>query len=76
MCRLKSWDAEWTKGVALLIENILLDPKTTLGFSLHLTELYMEELAKVSFENRHELPQSVNVFFQTSLSGNVGPACY
>ncbi|XP_043278275.1 ribosomal RNA processing protein 1 homolog [Venturia canescens] len=47
MCRLKSWDREWTKGSASIIENILLDPKTCLGFSLHLTELYMEELAKI-----------------------------
>lgn len=48
MCKKTSWNEDWTKGVGTVIEAVLLEPKASLGFNLHLTELYMEELAKVS----------------------------
>ena len=56
MCRRQSWDEEWTQSTAKVIETILLDPKTSLGFSLHVTELYMEELAKIG---RGGIPPSI-----------------
>lgn len=48
MCKNKSWNKQWVVGVGKIIEEILIDSKTCLGFNLHVTELYMEELAKVS----------------------------
>lgn len=48
MCKKRSWDREWVDGVEKTIENLLSDSKTAIGFSLHVTELYMEELSKVS----------------------------
>ncbi|KAJ8672679.1 hypothetical protein QAD02_003939 [Eretmocerus hayati] len=48
MCKNQSWDRQWVIGVANCIENILVNPRTCLGFNLHLTDVYMEELAKIS----------------------------
>ncbi|XP_011501187.1 PREDICTED: ribosomal RNA processing protein 1 homolog [Ceratosolen solmsi marchali] len=48
MCKKESWNKEWVVGVATIIEEILLDPKTCLGLNFHITEVYMEELAKIS----------------------------
>ena len=49
MCKKQSWDKDWVAGVGIVIEEILLDPKAYLGFKLHITEIFMEELAKVSY---------------------------
>ena len=47
MCKKQSWDKQWIVGVGKVIEEILVDPKTCLGLKMHITEVYMEELAKV-----------------------------
>ncbi|XP_058806264.1 ribosomal RNA processing protein 1 homolog [Phymastichus coffea] len=51
MCKNQSWNKQWVVGVAKVIEDFLLDPKICLGLSLHITDLYMEELAKISEGN-------------------------
>ncbi|XP_034936572.1 ribosomal RNA processing protein 1 homolog [Chelonus insularis] len=48
MCKKSSWDEEWVKGVSKIIEDILLDPKGSMGFKFHITEIFIEELAKIS----------------------------
>ena len=47
-CKERSWDPEWTKGISEVLEKILLDPKVCLGFNMHLTQLFWEELSKIS----------------------------
>jgi hypothetical protein len=47
MCKRQSWNEEWVTGVVNVIEEILLDPRTCLGLNFHITEVFMEELAKV-----------------------------
>lgn len=46
-CKEKSWDIEWIKDISLLLEKLLTDPKTCLGLSMHITEVFLEELSKV-----------------------------
>ncbi|XP_063983151.1 ribosomal RNA processing protein 1 homolog [Diachasmimorpha longicaudata] len=48
MCQKRDWNEEGTKAVAKVIEELLLDTKGSLGFKFHITEIFMEELAKVS----------------------------
>ncbi|XP_032691284.1 ribosomal RNA processing protein 1 homolog isoform X2 [Odontomachus brunneus] len=48
VCKDKAWDMHWTKEISQIFEKLFLCPKTNLGFSLHVTEIYLEELAKVS----------------------------
>ncbi|XP_012265625.2 ribosomal RNA processing protein 1 homolog isoform X2 [Athalia rosae] len=48
ICKKNSWSHEWVDGIAKIIESVLIESKTTIGFNLHLTELYLEELSKVS----------------------------
>ncbi|XP_015586757.1 ribosomal RNA processing protein 1 homolog [Cephus cinctus] len=57
MCKKRTWSRDWVKGVEQILESLLIDAKTPLGFTLHLTELYMEELSKVSCG--HILPEVV-----------------
>ncbi|XP_076635230.1 ribosomal RNA processing protein 1 homolog Nnp-1 [Colletes latitarsis] len=47
-CKENSWDIEWVKGISEVLEKVLVDPKTCLGFSMHLTEVFLEELSKIS----------------------------
>lgn len=47
MCKKQSWNLEWVKSVAKVIEEILLNEKCALGFSFHITDIFCEELAKV-----------------------------
>lgn len=47
VCKNKAWDMSWIKEISQIFEKLFLCPKTNLGFSLHVTEIYLEELAKV-----------------------------
>ncbi|XP_046743593.1 ribosomal RNA processing protein 1 homolog [Diprion similis] len=60
MCKNKLWNRDWVDGVTKIIEDLLVESKATIGFSLHVTELYMEELAKVS---GGDVPEDVVVEF-------------
>ncbi|KAG7204897.1 hypothetical protein KM043_005293 [Ampulex compressa] len=60
ICKEKCWDIEWVKGISELIEQILLDPKSCQGFCMHITEVYLEELSKVSDGN---VPEDVVTIF-------------
>ncbi|XP_046419576.1 ribosomal RNA processing protein 1 homolog [Neodiprion fabricii] len=60
MCKKKLWNRDWVNGVTKIIEDLLVKSKATIGFSLHVTELYMEELAKVS---GGDVPEDVVVEF-------------
>nr|XP_012224792.1 PREDICTED: ribosomal RNA processing protein 1 homolog [Linepithema humile] len=51
VCKDQLWDIEWVTEISQVFEELLLSPQTGLGFSLHLTEIYLEELAKVSGGN-------------------------
>ncbi|XP_011310829.1 ribosomal RNA processing protein 1 homolog [Fopius arisanus] len=48
LSRKLGWDVDNIKEIAKVIEEILLDSKGSLGFKFHVTEIFMEELAKVS----------------------------
>ncbi|EZA49980.1 hypothetical protein DMN91_011404 [Ooceraea biroi] len=61
-CRNNSWDMEWVTNIADVLEKLFLDPKLSLGFKLHITFVYLEELAKVSDENLSE--EAVHGFIQ------------
>ncbi|XP_011139787.1 ribosomal RNA processing protein 1 homolog isoform X3 [Harpegnathos saltator] len=54
VCKDKAWDMQWIKEISQIFEKLFLCPKTNLGFSLHVTEIYLEELAKNSNENLSE----------------------
>lgn len=47
VCKKYFWNEEWITAIGKVIQDILLDPKSSLGLNLHITEVYMEELAKV-----------------------------
>lgn len=47
VCREKLWDMEWVTEISLIFQELLLHPKTPVGFNLHFTDIYLEELAKV-----------------------------
>lgn len=47
VCKDKSWDMEWVVEISQVFEELLLSSQTGLGFNLHMTEIYLEELAKV-----------------------------
>ncbi|KAG8041967.1 hypothetical protein G9C98_007271 [Cotesia typhae] len=51
LCKRHSWNEQWVKGFAHIIEFLLFDPKGSLGFRFHIIEIFMEELAKVSEGN-------------------------
>ncbi|KAK2585967.1 hypothetical protein KPH14_010544 [Odynerus spinipes] len=44
----KKWNIEWVRGFVEILEQLLLDEKCCLGFKMHVTELYWEEIAKIS----------------------------
>lgn len=47
ICHDKNWNIEWVQGLMEILEELLLDKKFCLGFKMHVTELYWEEIAKV-----------------------------
>lgn len=47
-CKERSWNIEWIKGISEILEKLLVDPKICLGFNMHLTEVFLEELSKIS----------------------------
>ncbi|XP_054005019.1 ribosomal RNA processing protein 1 homolog [Hylaeus anthracinus] len=47
-CKQSSWDMEFIEDISEILETLLVDPKTCLGFSMHLTEVFLEELSKIS----------------------------
>lgn len=51
VCKKQSWNKDWVVEVGKVMQEILTDSKTSLGLSLHITEIYMEELAKVVFSD-------------------------
>ncbi|XP_015181794.1 PREDICTED: ribosomal RNA processing protein 1 homolog [Polistes dominula] len=51
ICHDKNWDMEWVEGLMKILQEILIEPKYCLGFKMHVTELYWEEIAKVSNGN-------------------------
>ncbi|GAB1865225.1 Ribosomal RNA processing protein 1-like protein [Camponotus japonicus] len=53
-CKDKSWDIEWVTELSQMFLQLFLHPKIALGFNLHMTEIYLEELAKVSNGNISE----------------------
>lgn len=48
VCKNRTWDVEWMRDLSQLLEEVLLSTKISLGFKMHVTELFWEELAKVS----------------------------
>lgn len=47
MCENQNWNMEWIKDISKIIENLLINPQVCIGFNMHLTEVFLEELAKV-----------------------------
>ncbi|XP_015437069.1 PREDICTED: ribosomal RNA processing protein 1 homolog [Dufourea novaeangliae] len=47
-CKERSWDIEWIKGFAEILQKLFIDPKICLGFKMHVTEVFLEELSKIS----------------------------
>ncbi|XP_071558732.1 ribosomal RNA processing protein 1 homolog [Temnothorax nylanderi] len=56
VCKNQSWDMEWVTEISRMFTQLFLHAKTGLGFNLHVTEIYLEELAKVSNGN---IPEDV-----------------
>ncbi|XP_029169907.1 ribosomal RNA processing protein 1 homolog [Nylanderia fulva] len=56
ICKNNSWNIEWVTEMSKMFLEVFLHPKTGLGFNLHMTEIYLEELAKVSNGN---IPEDV-----------------
>ncbi|XP_034189735.2 ribosomal RNA processing protein 1 homolog Nnp-1 isoform X1 [Osmia lignaria lignaria] len=54
MCKNQNWDMEWIKDISEIIENCLINPQVCIGFNMHLTEVFLEELAKISEGNISE----------------------
>lgn len=48
VCKAKVWDMEWITDLSQLLEELLLNPKLSIGFKMHIIELFWEELSKVS----------------------------
>ena len=54
-CKENLWDIEWIKDISEILEKLLVDPKICLGFTMHITEIYLEELANIRV---NEYPRS------------------
>ncbi|KYN01918.1 Ribosomal RNA processing protein 1 like protein [Cyphomyrmex costatus] len=53
ICKNQSWNMEWVTEFSKIFTQLFLHVKS-LGFNLHLTEIYLEELAKAGNENLSE----------------------
>nr|XP_033327775.1 ribosomal RNA processing protein 1 homolog isoform X1 [Megalopta genalis] len=47
-CKERSWDVEWVKGFTEILDKLFVEPKICLGFKMHITDIFLEELSKVS----------------------------
>ncbi|XP_011164266.1 ribosomal RNA processing protein 1 homolog [Solenopsis invicta] len=56
ICKNQSWNMEWVTDISQIFTQLFLHVKTAQGFNLHVTEIYMEELAKISNGN---VPENV-----------------
>ncbi|XP_072751922.1 uncharacterized protein Nnp-1 [Anoplolepis gracilipes] len=56
VCRDKAWDIKWVQELSQMFLQLFLHSKTALGFNLHMTEIYLEELGKVGDGN---IPEDV-----------------
>ncbi|XP_076231430.1 ribosomal RNA processing protein 1 homolog Nnp-1 [Calliopsis andreniformis] len=65
-CKEMSWDLEWVKGISEILEKILVDKKMCPGFSMHLTEVFFEELSKISGGDISE--EAITVFIKPFIS--------
>ncbi|XP_018345198.1 PREDICTED: ribosomal RNA processing protein 1 homolog isoform X2 [Trachymyrmex septentrionalis] len=54
VCKNHSWNMEWVTEFSKIFTQLFLHVKTGLGFNLHVTEIYLEELAKVGNGNLQE----------------------
>ncbi|KAG5323394.1 RRP1L protein, partial [Pseudoatta argentina] len=54
VCKNHSWNMEWVIEFSKIFTQLFLHVKTDLGFNLHVTEIYLEELAKVGNGNLQE----------------------
>ncbi|KAG5333466.1 RRP1L protein, partial [Acromyrmex heyeri] len=54
VCKNHSWNMEWVTEFSKIFTQLFLHVKTDLGFNLHVTEIYLEELAKVGNGNLQE----------------------
>ncbi|XP_031843387.2 ribosomal RNA processing protein 1 homolog Nnp-1 isoform X1 [Nomia melanderi] len=50
-CKERSWDMKWIKGFTEILEKLFLNPKICIGFKMHITEVFLEELSKISSGN-------------------------
>jgi len=65
----KDWDEDLTKQLVEILKNDLVlspDSKTNIGFRLHVTDVYLEELAKVAHDklNTDILEMIIDPFFE------------
>ena len=63
------WDEDLTKQLVEILKNDLVlspDSKTNIGFRLHVTDVYLEELAKVAHDqlNTDILEMIIDPFFE------------
>ncbi|KAL7296343.1 hypothetical protein TKK_0010357 [Trichogramma kaykai] len=56
LCKNYSWDKPCVVAIAKIFQELLMDPKTSLGLNLHITEIFMEELAKIGEE---KIPKNI-----------------
>ncbi|XP_018364160.1 PREDICTED: ribosomal RNA processing protein 1 homolog [Trachymyrmex cornetzi] len=54
VCKNHLWNMEWVTEFSKIFTQLFLHVKTGLGFNLHITEIYLEELAKVGNGNLQE----------------------
>ncbi|PBC31335.1 ribosomal RNA processing protein 1 homolog [Apis cerana] len=55
-CKENLWNIEWIKGFSEILEKLLVDPQICQGFNMHITEIFLEELSKISNGN---IPEDV-----------------
>ncbi|XP_012054301.1 PREDICTED: ribosomal RNA processing protein 1 homolog [Atta cephalotes] len=54
VCKNHSWNMEWVTEFSKIFTQLFLHVKTGIGFNLHVTEIYLEELAKIGNGNLQE----------------------
>ncbi|XP_012524457.1 ribosomal RNA processing protein 1 homolog [Monomorium pharaonis] len=60
ICKNQLWNMEWVTEISQIFTQLFLEVKTAIGFNLHVTEIYLEELAKISNGN---IPEDVVLEF-------------